>query len=312
MEEPKVHVVRVSPAPPDGEDIISVVPDAKGMSNEEMEAVASSQDHTTGFVFPAPAGFDFCHFEIRFWTRHYELERCTHGMIGTVWLLSKLGLTPRDYLHIVTKGGGLMEARITKAPENTDLTVIWDIWVEVSHPTCTFMDVVSARHTDAILSELDISGDEMPRGLQVRNAGINRVKTLLPLKSLEVLNYLDMEYRRAKKLCEKVKSTGLCAYVIVDRELQLYEAREFPRDFGSWEDTATALAFALLLNDCIPNAKSTMRIMQNWGRGRRGEVNLRFWTSWDEVVGCWIGGFAKFETEKKKTEKAMTEEADTW
>ncbi|KAJ5194062.1 Phenazine biosynthesis PhzF protein [Penicillium cf. griseofulvum] len=66
MEEAKVHIVRVSPAPPDGEDTVSVVPNDKGMSNAEMQVVASSYGQTTGFVFPAPVDFDFCHYEIRF------------------------------------------------------------------------------------------------------------------------------------------------------------------------------------------------------------------------------------------------------
>ncbi|KAJ5811211.1 Phenazine biosynthesis PhzF protein [Penicillium robsamsonii] len=123
MEEANFLVLRVSLASPEGEDTVAVIPNAKSMSNQEMEEVASRYRHTSGFVFPAPAGFEFCYYEIRFWTSHYELERCGHAM-----LLSKLGITPQDNLRIVTKGG-LMDARSTKAVDSTDSTkdYIWDI-----------------------------------------------------------------------------------------------------------------------------------------------------------------------------------------
>ncbi|KAJ5373258.1 Phenazine biosynthesis PhzF protein [Penicillium concentricum] len=277
------------------------------MSNQEMQLVALNHGHTSGFVFPAPAGFEFCHYEMRFWTPRYELERCSHAMIGTVWLLSKLGMTPQDDLRIVTKSG-LMEARVTKAAENTDSTknVIWDIWVEISHPKVTFMDDVSKGHADAMLSDLDISRDELAPGLRIQNAGMSKVKTMIPLESIEKLNDMNLDYRRAKKVCDKVKSTGLYAYVVTNRELQMYEAREFPKDYGHWEDTATALAFVLLLNNFLPNPHRTIRIRQGWTRDRRGEINLRFWKWGSEVVGCWIGGTAKFETEEREAGKAKT------
>ncbi|KAJ5502319.1 Phenazine biosynthesis PhzF protein [Penicillium fimorum] len=128
MKEAKVHVLRVSPPSPEGEDTIAVMLNAKDMPNQEMREVALRQGHMSGFVFPTPVGFEFCHYEIRFWTPQCELVRCSHVMIGTVWLLSKLGVTLQDNLRILTKCG-LMDARSTKAVVNTDSTkgATWDI-----------------------------------------------------------------------------------------------------------------------------------------------------------------------------------------
>ncbi|OQE42290.1 hypothetical protein PENCOP_c004G03969 [Penicillium coprophilum] len=223
------------------------------MSNQEMQKVVLSHGHTSAFVFPAPAGFEFCHFEIRLWAPYYELERCSHAMIGTLWLLSKLGMTPQDNLRIVTKGG-LMEARVMKAAEDTDRPkyAIWDIWVELSYPKVTILDDVKMNwHLD-------------------QEFRMFKVKTLLPLGSVERLIDMDLDYRRAKKLCDTFKSTGLYVYVVVNRELQMYEAREFPKDFGSWEDTAIALAFVPPRNDFLPNPPRTIRIRQSWAKDCRG------------------------------------------
>lgn len=52
MEEAQVHHLRVSPAGPDGDGTLSVVPNAKGMSDEEMRELALSYGHISGFVFP--------------------------------------------------------------------------------------------------------------------------------------------------------------------------------------------------------------------------------------------------------------------
>ncbi|KAJ5502320.1 Phenazine biosynthesis PhzF protein [Penicillium fimorum] len=160
------------------------------------------------------------------------------------------------------------------------------------------MGNVSKGHADAVLSDLDISRDELAPELRIQNAGMSNVKTLLPLRSIEKLNDMKLDYRRTKKLCDNIKSTGFYAYVVINRELQMYEAREVPKEYGHWEDSATALAFMLLLND-FPDPHWTLRIRQGWTRDRRGEINLRFRKWGNEVVGCWIGGTAKFETEKR-------------
>ncbi|KAJ5171489.1 Phenazine biosynthesis PhzF protein [Penicillium coprophilum] len=295
MEEPKVYVLRVSPGSPDGEHMVTVVPNAKDMSNQEMQEILLAVATPAHLFFPAPAGFEFCHFEIRLWAPYYELERCSHAMIGTMWLLSKLGMTPQDNLHIVTKGG-LMEARVMKAAEDTDRP----------------KDAGTSGSEYSIQRLQSWMIDELAPASRIQNAGMSTVKTLLPLRSIEKLIDMDLDYCRAKKLCDKVKSTGLYVYVVVNRELQMYEAREFPKDFGSWEDNSVALALVLLLNDFLPNPHQTIRIRQGWAKDRRGEINLRFRKWGNQVVGCWIGGTAKFENEKAETVKIMHEEADTW
>ncbi|KAJ6123984.1 hypothetical protein N7471_011301 [Penicillium samsonianum] len=299
MEEAQVHHLRVSPAGPDGDGTLSVVPNAKGMSDEEMRELALSYGHISGFVFPTREGSDL-DYEIRIWHPYYELEKCAHAMIGTVWLLSKLGMMPRDDLRIVTKIGRI-EARITKTADNTDSTND-GIWVEFSNPTCSVMDNMDKKHADAILSGLDISRDDIVPGAAIQNAGTNKmVKTLVPIESIAKLHDLEVEYNLVKKLLGKIKSNGLCLYAIANHE----------RQDGHWEDTATALAFGMLINELVDNPHGTLKIRQVWNQDRHREISLRFRKWGSSVDGCWIGGTAKFETEKRETGKTGTWETDT-
>ncbi|KAJ5963684.1 Phenazine biosynthesis PhzF protein [Penicillium vulpinum] len=309
MEEAKVHLLRVSPPFPGGFDTASVVPNAKGMSDQEMQEIAARHNHISGFVFPAPAGADYLDYEIRFSAPYYEVDMCSHAMIGTVWLLSKLGMMPRDDVRMITKGGHI-EARIKKITDNTD-SAEDSIWVEFFHPKPAFLSDVSPEHAKAILSDLDISRDDMEPGLPIQNVGTHKVKTLLAVNSVETLNSLELEHRRVKKLCNKVKSTALYVYAIVDRRQHVYEARQVPRHAGYWEDTASALAFVLLLNCFIKHADPKIKIRQGSSEGRSCETNVRFRRRGDELVGTWIGGTAEFETEKEEIEKEETKKEET-
>ncbi|CAI7565723.1 unnamed protein product [Penicillium glandicola] len=287
--EAQVHLLRVSPAAPDGGDTFAIVPNAKGMSDQEMQEVASSHDHMGGFAFPAPAGSDY-DYEIRFWSPYYELEMCTHATIGTVWLLSELGMA-EDNVRILTKSR-LVEARITRLQT---IQTAQRMVSGLKYPN---------RHVQPWMIDMLVPG------FPIQNAGTSKVKTLIPLKSVEMLDSLELDHRPVKRILGKIKSTGLYFHVIVDHNLQEYEARQFPRNVAYWEDAATALAFGLLVNGVIHKTDQILKIRQSWAR-HPCEINLRFRKWGGDVDGCWIGGTAKFETEQRETGETKASEADT-
>ncbi|KGO77055.1 Phenazine biosynthesis PhzF protein [Penicillium italicum] len=293
MEEAQAHLLRVSPGGPDGNDTLSVMISDKRMSNEEMGRIASSHNHISGFAFPTQAGSD-CDYEIRLWHPFYELDKCAHAMIGTVWLLWKLGKMSRNDLRILSKNGRV-EAMITKIADKDSTKD--STWVEFSYPMCSIMENVAKKHADAILSQLEIDEDDIAPRSPIQNAGTNRmVKTLIPIKSVAKLNELDLEYPLSKNLLDKIKSKGLCLYAAEDHKPYEYEVRQVPNRAGDWEDTATALAFGVLVKGAIYNPNQRLKIRQRLDEGRHREMNLRFKGWGGDVDGCWIGGTAKFET----------------
>ncbi|KAJ6179456.1 hypothetical protein N7519_009917 [Penicillium mononematosum] len=73
-----------------GDDLLSM-PNAKDMPDEEMRGLPrlpQGHGHMTRFVFPTRAADGSGN-------PSYELDKCAHAMIGTMWLLSKLGMVPR-------------------------------------------------------------------------------------------------------------------------------------------------------------------------------------------------------------------------
>lgn len=121
----RLQFVRVFAAGPAGGNPAPIVVDATGMSDADMQEVARSYGHESGFVFPPAPGSD-CDFEFRFWVPNHEMSMCGHATVGAVWLLERLGGLKRDRLAIHTKSGRV-EARIRRSAG-------LDARVEVSQP----------------------------------------------------------------------------------------------------------------------------------------------------------------------------------
>ena len=303
MEEAQAYLLRVSPVGPDGDGTISVVPNANGLFFDQMREIASSYDHPSGFVFSTPARSN-SDYEVRFWHTDHELEKCAHGMIGTVWLLSKLGMMPRGDLRILTKRDRL-DAKITKTTDKD--TAKESIWVEFSNPACTVLNTVNTKPMDVMLAGLEMSRDDIAPGM-VHNAGTDKMlKTLIPIKSVERLHDLKLDHDLVKKLLGRIRTTGLCLYAIVDEKRQEYEVRQIPEHDAYWEDTTTALTFGLLMNGFIDRPLEPLKIREPLDNDRYHEIDLKFKMSIANIDGCWIRGTAEFETEKGATGQTKTD-----
>jgi len=102
---------------------------------------------------------------------------CGHATVGALWLLNRVSRLPRDHVRIATLSG-IVQARITTSG------------IEISQPKGRLEDLPDAnRSTAAILSVLGI--DETALAPQpIRNASTSRMKTLIPLKSVAILDGL--------------------------------------------------------------------------------------------------------------------------
>lgn len=283
---PDVHMVNVFPAASNGGNPAPTVACADGMSATDMQAVAQAYGHECGFVCSPPAGTDY-DFAFRFWVPNHEMEMCGHATVGAVWLLDRLGLLPKDQLSIWTLSGRV-EARVLRNGADA-------VQVEITQPPGQ-VETLSAPDVEAdILSVLGISSNELAP-LPIQNAATSRVKTLIPLKSVAVLDGLKPDFRRVEQLCERIGSTGLYPYAPSDLDARQFNARQFPKSSGYPEDAATgiaaaALAFGLLENGLVSADERPVRIRQGWAMGRPSEISLRFRRdAGGQVQGCWLGG----------------------
>lgn len=289
--DPQVRLVSVFASGPQGGNLAPIVPDAAGMSDAEMQRVAQAYGHESGFVLPPPPGSG-CDFEFRFWVPNHEMPMCGHATVGAVWLLDRIGRLPADTLAIWT-GSGRVEARIGP---RTDQSAA----VEISQPA----GIVEAlpdpdRGRSDILDVLGINAGALGPA-PIQNARTSRVKTLIPLADVSVLDRLRPDFGRMEALCASIESTGLYPYAVAEDDGQVFEARQFPRSSGYPEDAATgiaasALSFGLLANGMVEASERAITIRQGRAMGRPSEITVRFRLEGGRPAGCWLGGAVRFE-----------------
>ncbi|TPM40536.1 PhzF family phenazine biosynthesis isomerase [Mesorhizobium sp. B2-3-4] len=288
---PDVQLVSVFPAGLRGGNPAPIVVDAAGMSDADMQDVARSYGYESGFVLPPPPGSD-CDFEFRFWVPNHEMSMCGHATVGALWLLDRLGKLPDDNLAIWTRSGRV-DARI-RGRTNDGATV------EISQPAGRVESLGDAESTEII----DVLGirvdDRAPQPIQ--NAATSRVKTLVPLRSLAILDRLSPDFSRIEGLCERIGSTGLYPYAVLDRVAQIVDARQFPKSSGYPEDAATgiaaaALAFGLLANGMVEATERQITIRQGRAMQRPSEILVRFRLDGERPTGCWLGGAVRLEAQ---------------
>jgi PhzF family phenazine biosynthesis protein len=284
---PQVHLVNVFAAGPGGGNPAPIVADATGMSDADMQAVARSYGHESGFVLPAPAQSG-CDIALRFWVPNHEMEMCGHATVGAVWLLGQFGKLPGNQASIWTRSGRV-DARVAGPGAAAQ--------VEITQPQGR---VEALPHAAEILSVLGITADDLAP-FPIQNARTSRVKTLIPLRSTALLDGLRPDFGRMEQLCERIGSTGLYPYAPANSGTGMYEARQFPKSSGYPEDAATgiaaaALAFGLLENGLVAATEQPIRVRQGRAMGRPSEITLRFRLEESgQVNGCWLGGAVRLE-----------------
>jgi len=289
-----VRLVSVFAAGPHGGNPAPIVVNAAGMSDADMQQVARTFGHESGFVLPPPPGSD-CDFEFRFWVPNHEMSMCGHATVGALWLLDRLGELPGDDLAIWTKSGRV-DARIRNRTEQGAA-------VEISQPAGTIEPLPDTDRSRAdIIEILGILADDLAP-LQIQNASTSRVKTLVPLKSVAVLDRLIPDFTRIEELCGRIGSTGLYPYAVLDKDAQIVDARQFPRSSGYPEDAATgiaasALSFGLLSNGLVEASERPITIRQGRTMQRPSEILVRFHLDKGRPEGCWLGGAVRLEEDE--------------
>lgn len=284
--EPDVQFVSVFGAGPNGGNPAPIVIDAAGMTDTEMQKVARTYGHESGFVLPPPAGSDD-DFEFRFWVPNHEMSMCGHATVGTVWLLHELGKLYKDRLSILTRSGRV-HARISVSADR-------DISVEVSQPAGVVEPLPDAARSEAeILDVLGIDRDSLAP-FPIQNARTSRTKTLIPLKNAAILDSLKPDFAKIEQLCNRIDSTGLYPYAVVDPDDQIIDARQFPSSSGYPEDAATgiaasALSFGLLANGIVEASERLITIRQGRAMQRPSAIHVRFSFDGTAPNGCWLGG----------------------
>ncbi|AZO76735.1 MULTISPECIES: PhzF family phenazine biosynthesis protein [unclassified Bosea (in: a-proteobacteria)] len=267
----QVFMVNVFSNGPGGGNPAPIVVDARQLDGKAMRAVAAQHGHESAFVLPGPDGSDY---RFRFFVPNHEMEMCGHATLGAVWLLDHLGELPGRTVSIATLSGPV-QARVDGGQAS------------VSQP----------RGKSAALDDagavLDVLGLRPSHLLDypVVNAATSRIKTLVPLHSIEILNGLRPDFAQIEALCDAIGSTGLYPFAPVDADAGVFSARQFPRSSGYPEDAATGIAAAALAWstwDLGLTSKPRVIVRQGEAMGRPSQITVE-----REGDRCWLSGRAE-------------------
>jgi PhzF family phenazine biosynthesis protein len=261
-----------------------IVVDASGLDGEAMREIAATAGHESGFVLPSDrAEFDYA---FRFFVPRHEMEMCGHATIGALWLLQKHGRLRGSKVRISTLSGPVVGFIDGSNPA--------DPAVEITQPAGKVVPLTRSEEA-RVLATLRISRRDL-LDLPLQNAVTSRVKTLIPMASVDKLNALVSDPAATEACCTDIGSTGLYPYAIHAEQDRLFEARQFPKSSGYPEDAATgiaaaALAFGLLSNGLVgPTDTAPLRVLQGRVMGQLSEIRVRLGFAGPRAIGCLLGG----------------------
>jgi PhzF family phenazine biosynthesis protein len=263
-----------------------IVADASALPSDDMQGIARHFGHESGFVLPA-AGGD-ADYIFRFWVPRHEMEMCGHATLGALWALATTGHLRTEQVRIDTRSGPVTGF--------VDLGRSDDPYVEITQPVGRVVDL-SCEEEGVVLAALHISRADL-LDLPIQNAITSRVKTLIPMKSADLLNSLTSNMPTTEQCCESVGSTGLYPYAVDHQDGRRFEARQFPKSSGYPEDAATgiaaaALAFGLLKNGLVKADSERITVLQGRAMNSLSEIGIRLGFAGDRSVGCLLGGSVK-------------------
>lgn len=260
-----------------GGNPVPLVLDARGMTQAAMQDLAGRYGYEAAFVLPADDAARH-RWRLRFFVPAHEMEMCGHATVGALWAMRQWGRWTEPETRVQTLSGSV--------------DVFWDdaggcAWI--SQPGVSVQSVPES-HLAAIARVLRI--DPAMPGLQAVNASTTRVKTLVRLPDVAMLDALAPDFGAMRELCAALDSTGLYPYVLNGDHAC---ARQFPKESGYPEDAATGIAAAALWGylhetDQIPAGPYTVR--QGVAMGSPSAIKVR---AREDAPGCWISGEVRWQ-----------------
>lgn len=290
-----VAVIQVFVRGSGGGNPVPLVADARGMSTADMQAVAASHGHESAFVLPTER--EGCNWRLRFFVPAHEMEMCGHATVGTLWALRQWGRWTTPTARVETLSG-VVDARWDEAAQ-----CVW-----ISQPKATSRALTDDER--ALVADVLGLPPDLAAACAMHNAATSRVKTLVDLPSVAMLDALQPDFARMEAVCNAIGSTGLYPYAAGANGPDgspIFHARQFPRASGYPEDAATGIAAAALwgyLTGDGPLAGDgltlpAVAVRQGDAMGSPSEIHIA--PRLDDAgrpAGCWLSGHVEWSIDR--------------
>lgn len=259
-----------------------VLPDAKGLSREQMQIIAREMNLSeTAFVFPGREGYDF---EVRFFTPKEEVDLCGHATIATFSLLREIGVIAQDKEVLFQKTkAGILEIRMIKGNQVLMRQAIPE--------TRSCLQALEELNAAMMIDAADTGIDGVMETAEIWSTGLADI--LLPIKSVELLKNMTPSMDKLAKLSDELDVIGVHAFAF-DEKGALW-CRNFAPACGITEESATgtsngALGACLHAKGWQAGGEISFTAHQGDWMGSPSRIFVK--VEGDEHPEVWVGGSA--------------------
>ena len=264
-----------------GGNQLAVFPEAAGLSDGEMQALAAELN-LSETVFVLPPEDDRNSARVRIFTRSAEIPFAGHPNVGTGFVLASDG-RDRDGLLRFEEIAGVVQVRVERDPDTGQV-----VGTAVEAPQA--LDVAGELAAEDIAACVGLS----PRDLLTSSHAPVRASVGLEFVLAEVTpGRLSTASPHLSNFRETAAAAGASLRIhLYAREDNQVRARMFDPLGGTWEDAATGSANAALgayLLSLSNDRKGSYRVCQGTEIGRPSELEVSAWRT-SEGIRVTIGG----------------------
>ena len=275
---------------------LAVFPDARGLSDGEMQAVAREMNLSeTTFILPRdPATEGREGKQVRIFTVEEELPFAGHPTLGTALHLYASGFSPDSEPAEITLDlkAGKIPVRFTANSENAGRNrVDGQVFGEMRQRDPEFGVTLVGEEVARVIG---IAADEIPPEWPVQIVSTGLPFAIVGLRSQETLANLSFSHAQA---AEFLKNTEARFFYLLcpDRHEGRLESRARMFFYGG-EDPATGsaagCAASWMVRHGIANSDEQVVIRQGVEMGRPSEIHVRATRDGERVTNVRVGGYA--------------------
>ena len=279
---------------PFGGNPVAVFPDAGGLTDDQLQQVAREMNLSeTVFVFPPtdPAAV----VKLRIFTPTQEIPFAGHPVIGTFYVLARLGLiaVPEPVTRVVQECNiGLFPVELHAEDGQVERVVM-------TQPKPEFLGLVEeTEDLYKVASALGLSKHviaDMKWPIEVVSTGLPVL--IVPVRTLTAVRLIRPDASAITDLCRRFGANGIMAFTTVTVEPSAtVHTRMFAPSIGILEDPATgsasgALGAYLVQNGVVDVAPTTEIVVeQGYEIERPSQILVRVESDDDAIQTVKVGG----------------------
>lgn len=220
---------------------LAVFTDARGLSDDEMQALAREMNYAES-TFVLPPELPGCAKRVRIFTPAREMAMAGHPTVGTTWVLAQRGELPAPGpSRAVTLQLGIGPVDVVVETEGPDAGFVW-----MSHRAPTFGPPRDVR--EPLARALNLEPDDIRADLPIQVVSTGTPFLLVPLRSLDAAGRIRPNDAALRPLLVDGENTVGCYTFTMETTAPGMDAhvRMFAPRWGIFEDPATGSGAAPL------------------------------------------------------------------